>query len=155
MSISRGGLGCSLVGVVLATSCATEVAQYQPGMWKPMGYEGFSETVNAVAGDDAVDCGFVNLVPLDSEPAHRAAFQCVQAAIRRGDPFKYGTADIPIDSLAYMVLAKPRGEDFWLRTYDVMISPERERAQWTKRCKSVRLNGRRMTYEGFECTELQ
>jgi hypothetical protein len=148
----------SILGSVLASTllggCAAPI-RYAAGEWAPIGYVGFSEAVDSVAGDGAIDCGFVNLLQDLGAAAQREAFRCVQRAVKRGDAFKYGTLDIPIDSFAYEVLARPKSGQFWLRTYDVMLPPDdAERAQWTKRCQSIRLKPRRMTYEGVNCTEV-
>lgn len=143
--------------LLLVAGCATSSTQYRPGPWPPIGYEGFAENINAIAGEDAIDCGFHNLLkwdPRDAERVRKAKLRCVQRAVERGDPFKYGTARIPIDSLAYEVLVRPRDGDYWLRTYDVMIGNP-GRSQWTQQCRSIRLDMRHGWYEGVDCKELQ
>jgi hypothetical protein len=148
---------CSAAILLLVAGCAANESQYGAGPWAPIAYEGFAEDVNAIAGEDAIDCGFHNLLeqgPWKAEAARKSTLRCVQTAIERGEPFKYGTLRIPIDSLAFEVLARPRGGDYWLRTYDVMVD-HTGTAQWTKQCKSVRLDMRHGWYEGLDCKELR
>src|SRR5262245_8547732 len=88
--------------------------------WEPTGYQGFVESIEALVGPDAIDCGFHNLLDEKLTEAARAqAYRCVRDALKGNRPFKFGTLRIPVDSYGYEVLVRsPRGE-LWCVTFDL------------------------------------
>ena len=106
-----------------------------------MGYQGFAESIDALVGPAAIDCGFLNLLDEKlGEAAKRKAYQCVRSALSGRQPFKFGTLRIPTDSYGYEVLARsPQGE-LWRVTFDLMLTDDESGRQWNQVCKSVTID---------------
>jgi hypothetical protein len=119
--------------------------------WEPVGYQGFAESIDALAGPNAIDCGFLNLLDEKlGDAAKEKAYQCVQMALMSKRPFKFGTLRIPTDSYGYEVLARtPQGE-LWRVTYDRMLTDDESGRQWSEVCKSVSID-RALVVRGRDC----
>ena len=143
----------AVVSSVLLGSCATATPQATGHPWSPTGYEGFVESIDALVGPEAIDCGFFNLV--GRKPAstvRRKARACVEQAVAAGHTFKYGTARLPIDSFATEVIARTADGTLWMIAYDVMIDGDAPQ-QWNRICQSVAVDPRTMIIDAQGCAE--
>src|SRR5262249_23327730 len=118
---------------------AAAPATAQP--WKPVGYQGFAESIDALVGPGAIDCGFLDLLhEKQGAIAKREAYQCVRSALQGRRPFKFGTLRIPADSYGYEILARtPQGE-LWRVTFDRMLTDDESGQQWNQVCKSASID---------------
>jgi hypothetical protein len=121
------------------------------GPWAPLGYDGFSESIDLLVGSSAVDCGFVNLLETPNAATRHRAYDCVRTALKNGQPFKFGTLRIPIDSYAYEVLARTPTGELWQITYDRMLVAEEGQQQWNRICKSARVDRRTLVMMAENC----
>src|SRR5262245_57997208 len=136
----RLATGAALFGMLTGCAAAPILDRPNHGAWQPMGYAGFSESIDALVGSTAIDCGFLNMLDTKTTDAmKRRASDCVQAAMSGGQPFKFGTVRVPIDSYAYEVLARSSTGELWQITYDQMLLEEDGAQQWNKVCKSATL----------------
>ena len=119
--------------------------------WEPRGYQGFTESIDALVGPDALDCGFLNLLDEKlSETSKRAAYQCVQSALSGKRAFKFGTLRIPADSYGYEILARtPQGE-LWRVTFDLMLTDDESGQQWNQVCKAASID-KQLIVHGKDC----
>ncbi len=138
---------------LLFAGCATapDPGQYQN--WQNVGYDGFAESIDIVAGSNARDCGFYNLMNKDARKAARqVGLGCAEQAFSEGVAFKFGTVRLPIDSYAYEVLIRsPDGEN-WLIVYDIIVDGTDPQI-WFKKCESIAFPRRNGFYEGKDCIE--
>ncbi len=145
----------SLIVIVAVTACANSVI-YEKSAWPQYAYPGFSEKINALSSDDALDCGFYNFIngKGDTEKKLKKAFSsCVKPAVQSGAPFKVGSVQVPVDSTAYEVLLYTPDKQFWLITYDVMLDGS-DAAHWIKRCESVTIDAKSLDYTGQACVDI-
>jgi hypothetical protein len=140
--------------LVLAMLGAGEAAEAPPVAhgWQPMGYQGFVESIDALVGPEAVDCGFFRIGGDEvTARVKRQAYQCVQSALKARQPFKFGTFRIPIDSYAHEILARSSRGELWQITYDVMLTDDETGQQWNQICNSVSIDKRTLLVLGTDC----
>jgi hypothetical protein len=140
--------------VVPLGACTTKPPPLTSGAWSPEGYKGFVESIDALVGPNAVNCGYVNLLEVEKgSQARRDAYACVQYVLARGLPFKFGTYRIPIDSHAYEVLARAPDGKLWEITYDQMVDDDESGQQWNRTCRSVRMDRKTLDFIGVDCVQ--
>lgn len=145
----------------LATAAAADGALYPKGSWANVAYRGFAESIDALTGQGAHDCGFIEVIGESEDFSTRrkakktraAANACVQQALRGGEPFKFGAVHLPIDSYTYEVLARATDGKLWLIVYDVMIDGTAGQ-QWNKVCESVSIDDETLFMKGIGCADM-
>jgi hypothetical protein len=135
-------LVCAIVG-------ATAVAALP--RWKYVCYDGFVESVDALVGPAATDCGFVdrrNDKVIESRL--RAAADCVSAALNGTRPFKFGT--IPPESSVVYVLVRSAAGDLWQVRYERGLSKrEVVETQVNQKCRSMSFDVGALIFQGIDC----
>jgi hypothetical protein len=162
-------LGIALVSLAL-TSCTTgpnaadassDGAQTKPESWAGQCYEGFAQDIDAIAGVDALDCGFIDGMKV-SAGAKTQWRACARAAAATGRPFKFGYRDMGIDS-AYCDTAvrTPEGDLItWYFDYDLTGgAPEGPKtALWALRCADIGFDDKALGppsfFDMFGCEKL-
>ena len=120
--------------------------------WEPAGYQGFVESIDALVGPEAVDCGFLNLLEdSTSQEARSRAHRCVRTALKGKQPFKFGTLRIPIDSYAYEVIARSSRGELWQVTFDLMLTDDESGQQWNRICRAASVDRKTLTIHGTDC----
>jgi len=144
-------LVCSLV--ILFSGCVTNPESYEFADWGDVGYDGFVNSIDTVAGAGAQNCGFFNLI-LDEGRAKAGSegIKCARQAYNEGTPFKFGTVRIPTDSYAYEVLVRSSAGDNWLIVYDIIVDGTDPQI-WFKKCESIKFRSSNLAYEGQNCAE--
>jgi hypothetical protein len=134
--------------------CAASAPHLESHPWKPTAYQGFSESIDRLVGPDAIDCGMYDL--LDRKvggDTRRNGYRCVQIALQKRVPFKYGTHRLPIDSYATEVLARTPDGTLWFIAHDRMIDDEtgETQQQWNQVCHSAEVNRKMVIIPGDGC----
>jgi len=142
-----------IISLVLGSlvGCATGDAA-KSAAWKNIGYSGFAEKINRIAGDEAIDCGFYDSVNPKIKPPKKVS-ECIQGAVDKGLAFKYGTKRIPTDSLLYEVVLKDREGSYWNIVLDIMLD-QSDITHDIKKCRNMKFDYEPLTYEGSSCEEV-
>lgn len=135
--------------IPLLQSCANSLIVFEKGSWDETGV---SKQVFQKAGENAIDCGFHNLLSKEGKKSIKVGFECVRRAISQNKSFMFGTYRIPLDSYAMEILIKPPSDNYWTIVYDRMLD-EDESQLWLHACKSVKLYRHQLSYEGKQCSE--
>ena len=107
--------------------------------WKTHAYPGFSESIDALVGPGAHDCGYY----ATRERRQTAALQadvrrCVNDAIAAGNPFKYGFEGLSVDALMWQVIARAPSGELWVITiFKGGPAGDGEHHQRNQVCRSV------------------
>lgn len=152
--MSRAGAVNQVVIAVCAVLAQAGAVAAEPDAWLNVGYKGFGESIAALAGSGAVDCGFVNLLG-ESRPKRaqrKRAIACVRDASSRGVPFKFGTLRVPIDSYVHEVYVRTAAGERWKIVYDIMIDGDAPQ-QWNATCKDISVDPKTLYLNGTECVE--
>jgi hypothetical protein len=113
----------------------------------------FDTEIARVAGDEVVDCGFLNVNRGGSPAAHRrAARDCMARARQQNKAFKYGTVRVPIDSTASEVLVQTR-QGTYLFIQDEMVL-QNSVQRWSRRCERAEVDSRTGIISATGCSEL-
>src|SRR5262245_32420193 len=83
-----------------------------------------AESVDALVGPDAIDCGFHEMFKSLRKAVHRKAYGCVEQALRGDKPFRFGTRRIPLDSVVTEILVRSRDGKLWLIVHDYIFGEE-------------------------------
>ena len=111
-----------------------------PSQWRNVCYDGFAEDVDAVAGPDAIDCGF-HVGPGASSRDIAQWQACGREAQASGKPFKFGYRSFGTDSaFCDVAIRTPEGELIsWYLDFDVTggggTGPRS--ALWASRCTGI------------------
>jgi hypothetical protein len=102
----------------LAAEVAVEVAKLPVAEaerpWKEHAYPGFVESIDALVGPGAHDCGFYDTREKRQTPAfHADVRRCVEDAMAGGNPFKFGHEYIAVDAHAWIVFARSPSGELW------------------------------------------
>jgi hypothetical protein len=82
--------------------------------WKEHAYPGFVESIDALVGPGAHDCGYYDTIERRQTPEfHKFVRQCVEAAIASGNPFKFGHESTGVDAHTWVVLARSPSGELW------------------------------------------
>jgi hypothetical protein len=142
-------------GILLCAAGALSSASSSPAAsWAECHCDWLEKEARALAGVDAVDCGFVNLLEDSSRARLHAGMRCARRAFKDGKPFLYASFRIPIDSYAHEVLIHSAEGTLWLLTVDRMI--DEETAQfWKQKCQKLRfkMHNAGFVIEGCETGE--
>lgn len=143
-SIRRRGIACLAVvlcgcaSVHEAPTASAPVAK--AGGWRNVCYDGFAEDVDAVAGPEAVDCGF-HVGPGASSRDIARWQACGRDAVASGEPFKFGYRSFGTDSaFCSVAIRTPEGELIsWYLDFDVTGGggAEPHPALWVQRCTGL------------------
>jgi hypothetical protein len=145
--MSRAGI----LLVALLWACTSFADRPGHGPWEPVAYVGFVESIDRLAGEGAIDCGMHDFVEKQlTWSEKRAAYGCVQHALRTGVPFKYGSQRVPIDSIATEVVVRTPDSALWLITHDRMLGEEAQQ-QWNQTCRTVQVDRRTMIISRVDC----
>jgi len=139
-------IGKWLVCVILGATAAAALPR-----WKYVCYDGFVESVDALVGPAAIDCGFVdrrNDKVIESRL--RAAADCVSAALNGRRPFKFGT--IPPESSVVYVLMRSAAGELWQVRYERGLSKrEVVETQINQKCGGMSLDVGALIFQGIDC----
>lgn len=111
-----------------------------PSQWRNVCYDGFAEDVDAVAGPDAIDCGF-HVGPGASSRDIAKWQACARDALASGTPVKFGYRSHGDDSaFCDVAIRTPEGELIsWYLDFDVTggggTGPSS--ALWASRCTGI------------------
>lgn len=130
-------------------SCANSLISFEKGSWDGTGV---SKQVFQKAGENAIDCGFHNVLTTDGQKSVKMGFECVRRAKLQNKNFIFGTYRIPIDSYAMEILIRAPSGEYWTVVYDRMLDEE-EAQLWLRTCKLVKLHKTQLSYEGKQCNE--
>lgn len=123
--------------------------------WEKFGYDGFGEKIERLAGAEARHCGIVNLIdpndPINQGVSLESARACVAESVAAGNPFKYATLRIPIDSFLFEAVIQTPEKEFWIVHYDVMVGDPSENLHDVQRCKGLNLRKSKTLYQGVDC----
>lgn len=119
--------------------------------WKYMGYDGFVESIDALAGPSAIDCGFLDRRnETFASPRVRQAADCVGAALNGREPFKFGT--IPPNSNVIYVLLRSAAHELWEVRYERTLSKrDLVETQLSQKCKNMTFDAGAVTFMGIDC----
>lgn len=110
------------------------------GGWQNVCYDGFGEDVDAIAGPEAVDCGF-HVGPGASSRDIAQWQACGRKAQASGKPFKFGYRSFGIDSaFCDVAIRTPEGELIsWYLDFDVTGGggTQPRSALWASRCTGI------------------
>lgn len=139
--------------IIVVFSCAqsTYIA-VEP--WPQISYTGFKESIDKLAGEGAIDCGFHDLMSREGKRSYKLGVKCVKEAVMRGHSFKFGTVRLPIDSIAHEILVLSPKSEYWLVVNDRMFDDDSPQ-QWTQKCKEIKFNSYVLFYGGVGCTEVK
>ncbi len=141
----------AIVTLILLAGCSSTPEAFDFPDWGNVGYEGFADSIDVVAGSDAVNCGFFDLLTEEGRRDRAHGVRCAKHAYADGIPFKFGTVRLPLDSYAYEVLLRsPSGEN-WRIVYDIMIDSTAPQI-WFQKCESVEFERRPHHYRVHDCT---
>lgn len=139
-----------VVLLTLVAGCASGPETQNFPDWEGVGYEGFADSIDVVAGAGARNCGFFNLLTEEGRRGRRRGIRCAQQAYADGVPFKFGTVRLPIDSYAYEVLVRSSTGENWEIVYDILIDGTSAQI-WFRKCESISLSRNRPGYEVHDC----
>ena len=119
--------------------------------WPFCCYEGFVESVDALAGPSAIDCGSLNSGQKSGDAQRRQAAKCVRDALTRERPFKFL---VGLDDSHLQVLVRSRQGELWIASY----WQERSRVDIAehasnKVCKSVSFDEETLGFQGQDCID--
>jgi hypothetical protein len=139
--------------LALPLICAAEEKPQASSGWKQVAYPGFVESIDALAGTSAVDCGWLNLMKTRPRgKTESAANACVQEALKSTTSFKFGVLRILADSQAYEVAVRTADGKLWLISYEVMLDGDAPQ-QSNQVCRGITLDEHTFIIDGLECTE--
>jgi len=121
--------------------------------WPWCCYDGFMESVDALAGPGASDCGYLNFAAAKvSSEQQRKSGRCVRAALEGAQPFKF--ANSPSEAQSLRVLLRSQEGALWIVKY------WRERShvdiaehELNKTCKTVSFDDKTLDFEGHDCVD--
>lgn len=142
---------------LVLTACTAAPVTQNSIAWRDFAYEGFGEKVNRLAGDEAIHCGVVNLVNTN-DPTNKGASldqgkACIARAIAAGQPFKFGTVRIPLDSYLFEAVVGTSQNEFWIVHYDVMVDGT-DNQHFIRRCRSLEVKNGGATFAGSDCVDI-
>lgn len=122
--------------------------------WKYVCYDGFVESVDALVGPGATDCGFIDRRnDKVVEGRVREAADCVDTALIGRRPFKFGT--IPPDSnVVYVLLRSTAGELWQVRFERSLNKREVVETQVNQKCRDMAFDGGALIVQGIDCTRV-
>ena len=128
-----------LVGSSYATGNADNQAT-ESTSWSAC-YAGFAEHVDRIAGSQATDCGFWR--PEQSKASLAKVKACAKAAFADAKAFKFGHADMGIDSYFCNVAIRDASGRLWSFFYDSDVSGGSggPATIWVSECRSMLFKG--------------
>jgi hypothetical protein len=108
--------------------------------WKEHGYPGFVESIDALVGPGAHDCGYFDTDKGRQTAELRAAVRgCIEDAIAGGNPFKFGYEGLAVDAHQWKVIARaPSGELWVVQFFAGPNVADRKQSQLNEVCRSVK-----------------
>ena len=135
--------------IPLLVSCTNSLIVFEGGGW---GKTGVFELAFKKAGEDAIDCGFHNLLTKEGRKTRKIGFECIMRAEAQDKAFIYGTYRLPLDSYAMEILIRTSSREYWTVVYDRMLG-ENESQLWLNLCDSIKFHKRKYYYEEKNCNE--
>jgi hypothetical protein len=135
----------------LIVACASAEADAPAVPWKFVGYAGFVESIDALVGKGAADCGLMDFVNEEISAARKnSSVKCVQDALRGSHAFKFGTL-LPNSNVVYILLRSSAGE-YWTVRYERYIADGHlHETQINQTCKQMAFDPGPMIYQGVDC----
>lgn len=98
-----------LLTLIIAGCASVQAPGPQAGSWANQCYADFERDVSEIAGQSAVDCGFL---PFRASARARVATEaCAKDAVRSGKPFKFGYGSFGDDSaFCDVAIRRPDGQ---------------------------------------------
>ena len=116
----RFALRAGMVAALMVATMTAGFADSRSG-WNIKPYEGFIESVDALVGDDAIDCGFLDRHQYElSTDRIKAGGDCVKEALHGKRPFKFGTS--APGSNAFYLLMRSKAGQLWTVRYSRWIA---------------------------------
>lgn len=121
--------------------------------WPWCCYDGFMESVDALAGPAPLDCGYLNFAAAKiSSARQRRSAECVRDTLSGAQPFKFGIS-LP-EPQALQVLVRSPENVLWIVKY----WRERSRVdiaehQLNRTCQSVKFDEKTLALEGHDCVD--
>ena len=134
------------------TGCLPSFKDSPPPPWQPFGYPGLLEHINLAVGEDAINCGYHDIIRNESYsvPYAQSGLRCAEEAYNKKQSFKFAYKFIPIDSYVIRVLLLTPTKEIWIIETDRMIS-NGDSTQWNRRCKSISFTND--DFEGKDCED--
>lgn len=150
-----------LVFVIAAGGCVSvPVSTLGSNSWRDQCYTGFAQAVSSIAGDSAIDCGFLSSGVSKGERSATAA--CAKDAAASDRPFKFGYAGFGTDSFFCDVAIRNADGQLISFAYDSDVtgqwnSNDGNAVVWTSRCDRIVFEPGTIVPGSFfdlrECTE--
>ena len=152
----------TLPAFAIAISGCVSLPVSPPGAnsWQDQCYTGFAQAVSSIAGDSAIDCGFLSSGVSKGERSATAA--CAKDAAASDRPFKFGYAGFGTDSFFCDVAIRNADGQLISFAYDSDVtgqwnSSDGNAAVWTSRCDRIVFEPGSIVPGSFfdlrECTE--
>ncbi len=132
----------ALIAFVIAAGGCVSVPVSPPGAnsWRDQCYTCFAQAVSSIAGDSAVDCGFLSSGV--SKGQRRATVTCAKNAVASDRPFKFGYAGFGTDSFFCDVAIRNADGQLISFAYDSDVTggfatDGENAAVWTSRCARI------------------
>jgi hypothetical protein len=108
------------------------------------------ESVDAMIGPEAMDCGFIRGEKPVADTRRRQAAECVSMGLNGRRPFKFGYIP-PHSSVAYIILRSQAGE-LWTVRYERKISDGHGlETQVNQTCEGIFFDPAVLIYQGYIC----
>lgn len=137
------------------TSCMSSPAPIEN--WPAIAYQGFTEKIDRIAGEGAINCGLIDRVDSKKKAGLNGEIsksqKCANKAISDKLPFKVGTFRIASTSYLYEVVVKPVSGDYWVILFDRAMD-DSGNLHFVKRCKSLSLNLQAADFIGDGCIDV-
>jgi hypothetical protein len=105
----------TLVLTLMISGCVeAPIQEPLPNTWNGQCYKHFDEDVAELAGDTAVDCGFVSMRATDAR--RKETESCARKAVKSVAPFKFGYESLGYDSV-YCDIAVRRADGQMISLY--------------------------------------
>jgi hypothetical protein len=137
---------------VAGSGCAAGHPQLPPpeSSWPFCCYEGFVESVDAMIGPQARDCGLLIADKPVADTRRRQAVECVSQALNGRDPFKFGYLP-PKSDVAYIMLRSQAGELWTVRYQRSFANGHGLETQVNSVCQGIMFDPAVLIYQGYDC----
>lgn len=126
--------------LIIAGCASAPSSGPRPGSWTNRCYGDFERDVAEIAGQSAVDCGFL---PLGASARDRAATTaCARSAVESGKPFKFGYRSVGDDSAFCDVAIRRQDGQLVAFFFDSDVTGQsgtdgNHSTVWTSRCSGI------------------
>jgi hypothetical protein len=146
------GAGKPVLVLLLMASAAVAGAESACLSWDRIGNQPFRLRLDRLAGEHAVDCGYLALTRKPPRRERRAVLECIAGAQRRGEAFKFATSRMPGDSITDEVYVQTATGQAWMLVYDQMPLDDFAK-YWVRSCEAVEVDRATLIISGKGCSD--